>query len=197
VVCNSSEDADPKQCSVYSDRVQKLKDLVNYKEQPEKFVRNKKKPTDVGDGLLKEIKLIATRNELFDGDDSSGLRKRGVGDGAENLEKYYTNIQEKLGDEMLMITKNLKEQTLTASKIIKKDTEIVTKSTKLAHKSQGSLEKESKKLDEHTKRACKCWLWMMIGLVIVIFMGKSARVLIDSQPSLTPAHFYFQLWFYS
>lgn len=42
------------------------------------------------------------------------------------MEKYYANIQEKLADEMLSLTRNLKEQTLTANKILKRDTEVST-----------------------------------------------------------------------
>lgn len=148
-------------------------------EPPERTLKSKVKSTDVNDGILKEIKQLNNakyntelRKELFDGDDSSGLRRRGANDSSENMEKYYSNIQEKLSDEMLSLTRNLKEQTLTASKIIKKDTDVVTKSAKLAHQNTGSLEKESKKLDEHNKRACKCWMWMMIGMVIMIFIGK-------------------------
>lgn len=88
---------------------------------------------------------------------------------------YYINlIMWKLatftGDEMLALTRNLKEQTITASKIIKKDTDVMARSVSIANQNIGSLEKESKKLDEHTRRACKCWLWMMIGFVVVIFI---------------------------
>lgn len=149
-------------------------------EQPEQQLRSKVKSSDVSEGILKEIKQLNNakynselRKELFDGDDTSGVRRRGANDSAENMEKYYANIQEKLSDEMLSLTRNLKEQTLTASKIIKKDTDVVTKSARMAHQNTGSLEKESKKLDEHNKRACKCWMWMMIGLVIMIFIGKN------------------------
>lgn len=58
------------------------------------------------------------------GDDSTGLRKRGQNESSENLEKYYSNIQEKLAEEMISMTRNLKDQTLAANKIIKKDTEV-------------------------------------------------------------------------
>lgn len=157
-----------------------LKIAINYVEPPEKLLKTKVKPNDANEeGIMKEIKQLSNaryngelRKELFDGDDFSGLRQRGANDSSENMEKYYANIQEKLSDEMLSLTRNLKEQTLTASKIIKKDCEVVTKSAKIAHQNTGSLEKESKKLDEHNKRACKCWLWMMIGLVVAIFIGE-------------------------
>lgn len=153
---------------------------INYTDQPVQSLKSKVRNQDnIGDGILKEIKQLSNakynselRKELFDGDDSSGLRRRAAADSAENMEKYYGNIQEKLSDEMLTLTRNLKEQTLTASKIIKKDTSVVTKSAKIAHQNTGSLEKESKKLDEHNKRACKCWMWMMIAIVVVIFIGE-------------------------
>lgn len=170
----------------YQERTQELKTAINYAEQPEQF-KVKLKNSDANDGILKEIKQLSNakynndlRKELFDGDDSSGLRRRGANDSSEKMEKYYSNIQEKLSDEMLTLTRSLKEQTLTASKIIKRDTDIVIKSAKVAHQNTGSLEKESKKLDEHNKRACKCWMWMMIGLVIIIFIGKTNRVLLQN-----------------
>jgi hypothetical protein len=40
------------------------------------------------------------------------------------MESYYSNIQEKLADEMLNLTKSLKDQSIAANKIIKKDTEV-------------------------------------------------------------------------
>lgn len=140
-----------------------------------KLVKNKREENE---GILREIKQLnevkhnkELRKELFDGDDSTGLRRRGANESSENMEKYYDNIQEKLGEEMINLTRTLKEQTLAASNIIKKDTDVITKSAKMAHTNVGSLEKESKKLDEHNRRACKCWLWIMIGLVIAIFIA--------------------------
>jgi unconventional SNARE in the endoplasmic reticulum protein 1 len=139
-----------------------IKTQINYVEPPEITRKLKSRNTDVDEGILKEIKQLnnakytaALRKDLFDGDDSSGLRKRGANESSENMEKYYSNIQEKLGEEMLSLTRNLKEQTLTASKILKKDTEVVLKSSKLANNNQGSLEKESKKLDGHNRRGKK------------------------------------------
>lgn len=155
-----------------------MKAKISYVEPPErkKLIKNRKEAES--ENILKEIKQIGDakynkelRKELFDGDELSGLRKRGGADSSENMEKYYDNIQEKLSEEMISLTRNLKEQTLTASKIIKKDTDALTKSARMAHTNIGSLEKESKKLDDHNKRACKCWLWIMIGLVIAIFIS--------------------------
>lgn len=157
--CIFSETADKNNIANYTERTLEIKTAINYIEPPEVTRKLKNRNTDVDDGILKEIKQLnsakmneAVRRDLFDGEEAIGLRKRGAQDSSENMEKYYANIQEKLGEEMLSLTRNLKEQTLTASKIIKKDTDTVLKSTKMAHNNQGSLEKESKKLDEHNRR---------------------------------------------
>lgn len=172
-----SDTIDRKNISSYQERTRELKTEINYVEEPDRPSKLRSSKTKVSeDGILKEIKQLNNakynselRKELFDGDDASGLRKRATND---NMEQYYANIQEKISDDMLALTRNLKEQTLTASKIIKKDTDVALKSTKMAYQNTGSLEKESKKLDEHNRKACKCWIFIMMGLVIAIFIGE-------------------------
>ncbi|KAG5670973.1 hypothetical protein PVAND_001201 [Polypedilum vanderplanki] len=170
--------ADKNHIAKYQEKVLELKTLINYVEPQKQKIVKTRRDVDESETILKEIKQLNNakfnkeiRKDLFDGDDATGLRKRGANESSENMERYYDNIQEKLGEEMLALTKNLKEQYLAANSIIKKDTEVITKSAKMAHQNIGSLEKESKKLNEHTKRACKCWMWMMIGLVIMIFIA--------------------------
>lgn len=48
----------------------------------------------------------------------------------------------------------------------------MTTSAHLSDRNFSSLEKEAEKLDEHSKKAWKCWMWIMIGLVMVIFICK-------------------------
>ncbi|CAO1426393.1 unnamed protein product [Diamesa hyperborea] len=172
------ETVDRKSVSEYHERCQELKIKINYVEPPERVKLKSKSKESTSDGIITEIKQLNNsryttelRKELFDGDTNTGLRKRADNESSENMEKYYSNIQEKLADEMLSLTRNLKEQTLTANKILKRDTETVGKSSNLANQNAGSLQNESKKLDEHSKKACKCWMWLMIGLVMAIFIG--------------------------
>lgn len=35
-----------------------------------------------------------------------------------------------------------------------------------------SLSREAETLREHNRRACKCWMWIIVGLVMVIFICK-------------------------
>lgn len=76
---------------------------------------------------------------------------------------------------MLLLTKNLREQTETANKIIRRDTEVVQASSLMTEKNFGSLKKESDKLQEHSKKAWKCWMWLMIGVVMAIFICEFPR----------------------
>lgn len=132
--------------------------------------------------VMKEIQSIKNakihndlRKELFGGE-NTGLRQRNItGAGEDNLDqavKHYSDLQEKLAEDMLLLTKNLKEQTITANMIIKKDTEVVSNSTKVSDRNYDLLQSESTKLQEHSKRAWKCWMWLMIALVLVIFLSE-------------------------
>lgn len=63
---------------------------------------------------------------------SSSLRKRTATgtNGSEDMSqamKHHVNIQEKIAEDMLALTRNLKEQTETANKIIRKDTDVSSK----------------------------------------------------------------------
>lgn len=107
--------------------------------------------------------------------DELGVRKRATATGGDNMGeavKYYGDLQERIAEDMLSLTKNLREQTETANKIIKKDTEVVSKSNQLSDRNLSSLNSEAEKLQEHSKRAWKCWMWIMIGMVMMIFLCK-------------------------
>lgn len=55
-----------------------------------------------------------------------GVRQRkqkSAGEDLDALLKYHHSMQEKIADDMLLLTRNLKEQSQLASSIIRKDTE--------------------------------------------------------------------------
>lgn len=81
-------------------------------------------------------------------------------------------MQQKIADDMLMLTRNLKEQSQLANKIIKRDTEVASNSSNLTEKNFSKLKAESDKLAEHSRRACKCWMWVMLIIVMVLFISK-------------------------
>ncbi|XP_020816989.1 vesicle transport protein USE1 [Drosophila serrata] len=149
--------------------------------------------SEAGENALKEMRQLqntkhhnALRKELLEDGDAALRRRRGGAEesspssgsiqttSADNMNeaaKYYTNAQEKITDHMLSLTRNLKEQTETANRIIRRDTEVVSRSAGMADRNINSLGKEAEKLEQHSKNAYKCWLWLMIVFVIVTFIG--------------------------
>ncbi|XP_075981286.1 vesicle transport protein Use1 [Anticarsia gemmatalis] len=127
---------------------------------------------------------VELRSELFGLEDSDDtLRKRNIIKAAnftsnsssqediDSLLKYHQNMQEKVAENMVMLTKSLKEQSQIASTIIKGDTEALKKSSDLTDKNLSSLKVESERLQEHSRSAWKCWLWIMLAVVMVIFIN--------------------------
>lgn len=86
--------------------------------------------------------------------------------------KYNRNIQEKIAENMLSMTSNIKEQALVANAIIKKDIGALETSDKLTDINAVKLKKESLKLEEHTNSKWRCWVWLMIAFVLVVFFSK-------------------------
>ncbi|KAF2896133.1 hypothetical protein ILUMI_10046 [Ignelater luminosus] len=115
-------------------------------------------------------KNLSEREQLL------GLRQRdvkssGQADDLDELIDYHQNVQQKIADEMLLFTRNLKEQSELANRIIKKDTEVAGRSTQLTDDNFAKLKVESNKLTEHSKRAWKCWMWIMLVIVLVVFIN--------------------------
>lgn len=86
--------------------------------------------------------------------------------------KYNRNIQEKIAENMLSMTSTMKEHALAASAIIKKDIGTLEMSDKLTDVNAVKLKKESLKLEEHTNSKWRCWVWLMIAFVLVVFFSK-------------------------
>ncbi|KAJ8717883.1 hypothetical protein PYW07_005813 [Mythimna separata] len=126
---------------------------------------------------------VELRSELFGLDSDDALRKRNIikapnftsnsssQEDIDSLLKYHQNMQEKVAENMVMLTKSLKEQSQIASTIIKGDTEALKKSSDLTDRNLSSLKQESDRLQEHSKSAWKCWLWIMLACVLVIFLN--------------------------
>ncbi|XP_054001174.1 vesicle transport protein USE1 [Hylaeus anthracinus] len=119
------------------------------------------------------------RNELFYTDKGSledGVRQRLSStsmqdDDLDMLLKYNRNIQEKIAENMLSMTSSMKEHALAANAIIKKDISLLEKSDKLTDSNTAKLKTESLKLQEHTSSHWRCWMWVMIAFVLVVFFN--------------------------
>ncbi|ESP05296.1 hypothetical protein LOTGIDRAFT_102889 [Lottia gigantea] len=83
--------------------------------------------------------------------------------------QHHHQIQEKLADELLNLTRNLKDNIKVSSKIVVEDTKKIQDSTKLSDVNYFKLKVESDKLESHTK-ACSWWIWIMLVMVMVTFL---------------------------
>ncbi|XP_017136510.1 vesicle transport protein USE1 isoform X1 [Drosophila miranda] len=180
--------------SGYKERLQALKLTTGYTEST-KIQTNEVEAAEVS---LKEMQQIEStknynhmRKDLLEVDGDALRRRRGVAEDASgsgspsgssnspategnNLNeavKYYNQKQEKITEHMLSLTRNLKEQTMTANRIIKRDTELVTKSSGMADRNINSLSKEVETLEQHSRSAYKCWAWMLFVFVFCTFVG--------------------------
>lgn len=143
-------------------------------------------PASTGETIAKEIhlKVVENHNEhlrgaLF-GNDDSNVRKRNVPEqGADNdldfLIKAHHQAQEQVAEEMLSLTKTLKEQSLAAKEVILKDTAVIEKANENADKNTTKLKTESDRLQEHTKFSCRCWIWFLLMVVTFTFIGMPIK----------------------
>lgn len=160
--------------------MEQLKALTNYIDSPPANLNRVSTRLKVveADEALKEMNQLnqskqyaELRKELLQ--DDSLRRRKNLEDRGEQSEavKYIRDNQEKITEHMLSLTKNLKEQTETANKIIKKDTEMMSRSAGMTDRNISALNKETEKLEDHSRNAWKCWMWLMIVFVIVTFIG--------------------------
>lgn len=177
-----------------------IKKTINYvPDSPPRSKKLKAKPrydasSGNGEAVIREINQIYNasynneqRQELLgpsDDANNSTLRKRAIGSSSTGTSsdnggqemgqafKYYGDVQERIAEDMLALTRSLREQTETANRIIRKDTEVVSTSSNLSDRNLSSLSHEAEKLKDHSKRAWKCWMWIMIGMVMMIFICK-------------------------
>lgn len=160
--------------------MEQLKALTNYIDSPPANLNRVSTRLKVveADEALKEMNQLnqskqyaELRKELLQ--DDSLRRRKNLEDRGEQSEavKYIRDNQEKITEHMLSLTKNLKEQTETANKIIKKDTEMMSRSAGMTDRNISALNKETEKLEDHSRNALKCWMWLMIVFVIVTFIG--------------------------
>ncbi len=120
-----------------------------------------------------------------------GIRHRKPGPGDEGsaddkgdldyLLKVHHKAQEQVAEEMLGLTRTLKEQSMAAKDIIKKDNAVIEKANEVADKNTAKLTKETERLQEYTRCSCRCWIWFLIAVVIFTFIGKNLSISIFAE----------------
>lgn len=175
----------------YSNKVDFLKRLIELDKQPprstDKALSHEQIPPAPGvkakEILLKrQTKAIQdAREELLDSRSSTrhsgdkGVRQRttaaNTGEDFDAVLRYHNSMQEKIAEEMVSLAQNLKQNALLAGHIVKKDTETVQKNVQATDQNYRRLQDEQSRLEEHIRRSCSCWIWLMLGIVCIVFLN--------------------------
>lgn len=126
----------------YRRRCLTLKEKTNYVEPPQlqSKLRSKLPAESNGESIVKEVHQLQNakytnsmrRDLLGISAFTNDLRKRTTttssngGDEMNQAMKHHVDEQERIAENMLVLTRNLKEQTETANRIIRRDTDVST-----------------------------------------------------------------------
>jgi len=98
----------------------------------------------------------------------------GFGMGRGNLDAIlaeHKDQQERVAEEMIALTRSLKEQSAAAGNLIRKDTEKLGQTVEQVDNNLAKLGEETKRVGEFSARgSCRCWIWLMMGLVVLTFI---------------------------
>ncbi|XP_018410601.1 PREDICTED: vesicle transport protein USE1 [Nanorana parkeri] len=114
--------------------------------------------TDSGDGYPRKRKGSITNDKQSEAELDAVLQ-------------HHHNMQEKLAEEMLRLTQNLKSNSLAAQNVIKQDNQTLSQSLKLADHNFEKLKDESDRLEQHAKKSVNWILWIMLIFVCFTFIS--------------------------
>ncbi|XP_060073200.1 vesicle transport protein USE1-like [Ylistrum balloti] len=126
------------------------------------------KKVDFLKGIMEAEKLTYKTATQGNG---TGLGQRNPQDeeDIDSLIQHHHQMQERLADEMLMLTRNLKESVKDSGRIVREDTKKVVETTKLADVNYNKLSLVTEQVEKHTK-GCDWCMWIMLAVVIMLFL---------------------------
>jgi len=115
---------------------------------------------------------LSARDQLFGTQSSGGGSGELGGQSLDAMLARHKAEQERVAGEMLELTRNLKEQSAAAGSIVRGDTDRLQQAADLAEHNLQKLQVETSRVHELSGRGnCRCWIWLMMGLVIMVFVG--------------------------
>ncbi|XP_050538888.1 vesicle transport protein USE1 [Daktulosphaira vitifoliae] len=165
----------------YTKRMEFLKGFLNTKDienTEEKLVALEMlEPVHVNNSRSKNIKQkfkITYANQLRDELLGNELKTSSNIESSDNLDellKHHQNKQESVAEELMSITKSLREHSELAGKIIKKDIEVLEKSSKGMDDNFENLKREEQRLSEFVRKSSwRCWIWVLAVAMFAIFI---------------------------
>ncbi|CAB4062829.1 USE1 [Lepeophtheirus salmonis] len=126
------------------------------------------------------------RKELFESNkgESSRLRKRRDEQSAQSLIHDQDVAQEEIAEQMLSLTKSLKEQTEAANRMIHRDISSLEGTRRTADENIDKLAVESDRLQEHRSTFnCRCWIWILMFIVVMTFLKMLVIMKLFKKPT--------------
>jgi len=118
-----------------------------------------------------ERQNMTVREELF-GSSVGGSVVREGGASLDKILAEHRDEQERVAEEMIQLTRSLKEQSAAAGSMVKADSERLTQAADLAETNLSKLGVETARVGEFSARGnCRCWIWLMMAIVILTFVG--------------------------
>ncbi|XP_050432379.1 vesicle transport protein USE1 [Adelges cooleyi] len=179
-------DPDNDTLNQYTRRMQFLKGFLNTKDiknTEDKLVALEMlEPVQVNNSRSKDIKqkykmtyTKQLREELLGSDtsESKSFRQPDVesNDNVDELLRHHQNKQESIAEELMSITKSLREHSELAGKIIKRDIEVLESSSKGMDSNFENLKREEQRLSDFVRKSSwRCWIWIIAVVMVAIFI---------------------------
>ena len=140
---------------------------------------------------MAERQNLSSRDQLLG--QTSNREPEGV-KGGMTLDKLMADQreqQERIAEEMIMLTRSLGEQSRIAGNIIRSDTAKLESASAMADSNLEKLDVETKRVGEFSARGnCRCWIWLMMVIVVFTFIGMVLMMRLFSKkiqvPTATP-----------
>jgi len=120
---------------------------------------------------LSESDIRKRYRRVSEDDEDNTMQQQRPKDDLDVLMKAHHQAQEAVAENMLSLTRSLKEQTMAAGEIVRKDTKVMEASSELAQKNADKLKVEADRLAEKNSSPCRCWIWMLLTIVCITFIA--------------------------
>jgi len=112
------------------------------------------------------------RREQLLGPEQHGERALEPGTNLDELLSSHRDQQERVAEEMIALTRSLKEQSSAAGNFLRQDTARLNDTAAMADTNLAKLTEETQRVGEFSARgSCRCWIWLMMLIVVLTFMG--------------------------
>eukprot|EP00117_Sycon_ciliatum_P024605 scpid102746/ scgid5360/ Vesicle transport protein USE1; USE1-like protein len=93
------------------------------------------------------------------------------GDDLEGTMQVHRQKQEEIAEDMVQLARTLKLSQRRAKDTIEEDTRTLQKSADKAQESGDKLRTETGRIQQHTRKSCSYWTWIMIICVAITFIA--------------------------